>query len=79
MKAVKVSPKFQVVIPKDVRRSMRLKPGMRFKVVQFHDLIELVPIGRKADFWNPPLRIEGGGSGKRSGAASGPGKRRRDL
>ena len=44
MKSVKVSPKFQVVIPKDVRQSMRLKPGMRLGVIQYARRIELVPL-----------------------------------
>ena len=44
MKSVKVSPKFQVVIPKDVRQSMRLKPGTRLGVIQYAGRIELVPL-----------------------------------
>ena len=79
MKAVRVSPKFEVIIPKHVRQSMRLKPGMRFKIQQYKDLIELVPIGRKRSFWGPPLRIEGSGSGGGAGASSIPRKRRSDA
>ena len=59
MKSVKVSPKFQVVIPKDVRRSMRLRPGMRFEVREYEGGFELVPIGRKLKFPEFLNRIEG--------------------
>jgi AbrB family looped-hinge helix DNA binding protein len=42
---VKLSPKFQVVVPQEVRRSMRLKPGQRFHVFEDQGQILLVPIG----------------------------------
>ena len=41
---VKVSPKFQVVIPKLVRESLGITPGQRLQVVQYGDRIELVPV-----------------------------------
>ena len=41
---VKVSPKFQVVIPKPVRESLGIAPGQRLQVVQYGDRIELVPV-----------------------------------
>jgi len=44
METIKVSPKFQVVIPLKVRQSMNLKPGTRLQVVQFEDRIELIPL-----------------------------------
>jgi AbrB family looped-hinge helix DNA binding protein len=46
MESVTISPKFQVVIPKRVRKSMRLKPGQRMQVVEFGSRIEFVPIGK---------------------------------
>ena len=42
---VKLSPKYQVVIPKDVRESMDLKPGAEFNVFGYGDRIELIPVG----------------------------------
>jgi AbrB family looped-hinge helix DNA binding protein len=39
-----ISPKFQVVIPKDVRESMGLKAGTKVQVFQFDGRIEIVPI-----------------------------------
>ena len=44
MQTIKVSPKFQVVIPLKVRKAMDLKPGTRLQVVQFEDRIELIPL-----------------------------------
>ena len=44
MQTIKVSPKFQVVIPLKVRNAMDLKPGTRLQVVQFEDRIELIPL-----------------------------------
>lgn len=44
MSSVTVSPKFQVVIPKDVRDKMRLAPGQKMQVIGYGDRIELVPV-----------------------------------
>ena len=44
MTTVTVSPKFQVVIPKDIRNRMELKPGQKFQVLNYGDRIEFVPI-----------------------------------
>ncbi len=44
MTAVTVSPKFQVVIPKEVRESMNIRPGEKLHVFQCGDRIELVPV-----------------------------------
>ncbi|MEO8811191.1 MAG: AbrB/MazE/SpoVT family DNA-binding domain-containing protein [Rhodanobacter sp.] len=44
MPAVTVSPKFQVVIPKEVREAMDLAPGTKLQVVQYGDRIEMIPL-----------------------------------
>lgn len=44
MSAVTISPKFQVVIPKDVRQILRLKAGQKVEVVPYDNRIELIPI-----------------------------------
>jgi AbrB family looped-hinge helix DNA binding protein len=44
MKTVTVSPKFQVVIPRDVRESLSIKPGEKMQVLHYADRIELVPV-----------------------------------
>jgi AbrB family looped-hinge helix DNA binding protein len=43
MTTVRVSPKFQVVIPKEVRESMGLKAGHRLHVFRYENRIEMVP------------------------------------
>ena len=44
MTTVTVSPKFQVVIPKEVRESMGIFSGQKIQVLTFRNRIELVPI-----------------------------------
>ncbi len=39
-----ISPKFQIVIPKDVRRKLALKPGQKLQVTEKEGGIELRPI-----------------------------------
>ena len=39
-----VSPKFQVVIPKEIRRKLGLLPGQKVQVVVYGDRIELIPV-----------------------------------
>lgn len=43
MTNVKVSPKFQIVIPKAIRKSLGIKPGQTVRVIQYGDRIELIP------------------------------------
>ena len=43
MQTVTVSPKFQIVIPRTVRESMRLRPGQKMQVVEYEGRIELIP------------------------------------
>jgi AbrB family looped-hinge helix DNA binding protein len=44
MKAVTVSPKFQVVIPRDLRKSMDIQPGSKVQILQYENRIELIPV-----------------------------------
>jgi len=44
MTAVTVSPKYQVVIPKDVRESMGIYSGQKIQVLTYQNRIELIPI-----------------------------------
>lgn len=50
MEVVTISPKYQVVIPLSVRRSLGIKPGQKVQVVLYENRIELIPIvpARKA-------------------------------
>ena len=43
MNAVKLSPKYQVVIPREVRESMHLIPGQMMQVIAYGNRIELMP------------------------------------
>lgn len=67
MNQVKISPKFQVVIPKDVRELLGLEAGQRLQVVPYRNRIELVPVrnikemrgflrGMETDFEREPDR-----------------------
>lgn len=38
-----ISPKYQVVIPKAIRESMKLRAGQKLQVIVYGDRIELVP------------------------------------
>ena len=49
MAAVKVSPKFQIVIPEEVRRAMGLKPGELLEVIPEGDHIHLIRIPKIRD------------------------------
>jgi len=44
MNSVTVSSKFQVVIPREVRESMGIRPGVRVQVLQYENRIELIPL-----------------------------------
>ncbi|MFT5221382.1 MAG: AbrB family looped-hinge helix DNA binding protein [Planctomycetota bacterium] len=44
MTTVTVSPKYQVVIPKDVRESMGVFSGQKIQVLTYQNRIELIPI-----------------------------------
>jgi len=44
MRTITISSKFQVVIPKDIRESIGLKPGEKLEVITYGSRIELVPV-----------------------------------
>jgi AbrB family looped-hinge helix DNA binding protein len=44
MTAVTVSPKYQVVIPKEVRESMGIVSGQKIQILTYQNRIELIPI-----------------------------------
>ncbi|MBL1277918.1 MAG: AbrB/MazE/SpoVT family DNA-binding domain-containing protein [Ectothiorhodospiraceae bacterium] len=44
MPLVTVSPKFQVVIPKEVRESMGIVSGQKIQMLSYRNRIELIPI-----------------------------------
>ena len=52
MTVVTVSPKYQVVIPKDVREKLQIRPGQKVEAFAFGNRIELVPV-------RPPSELRG--------------------
>ena len=43
MEAVKISPKYQVVIPKRIREALHLKPGQKVQMIEYGNRIEIIP------------------------------------
>ncbi len=44
MTTVTVSPKYQVIIPKEVRETLGIRPGERVQVFQYENRIEYIPV-----------------------------------
>jgi len=44
METVTVSPKYQVVIPKNARKALGIRAGQKIQVVVYEGRIELVPV-----------------------------------
>ncbi|HTZ40372.1 MAG TPA: AbrB/MazE/SpoVT family DNA-binding domain-containing protein [Syntrophales bacterium] len=44
MDTVVVSTKYQVVIPREIRASLDIKPGTRCQVLRYDNRIELIPV-----------------------------------
>jgi len=43
VQTVTVSPKYQVVIPKNIRDALKLRPGQKMRVIEYDGRIELIP------------------------------------
>ena len=44
MPTVTLSPKFQVVIPLQIRETLGLKPGQKVEALQYLDRVEFIPV-----------------------------------
>ena len=44
MSVVTVSPEFQVVIQREIREALRLKPGQKVQALQYQNRIEFIPV-----------------------------------
>ena len=44
MAVVTISPKFQVVIPREIREHLDLEPGQKVQAFVFGDRIEFIPV-----------------------------------
>jgi AbrB family looped-hinge helix DNA binding protein len=49
MVTVKLSSKFQVVIPRSVRNRLGLRPGMKLQVIEYDGRVEFVPVRKPAE------------------------------
>ena len=52
MNVVTISPKFQVVIPRDIRDRLELEPGQKVQALAFSNRIEFIPL-------RPPREMRG--------------------
>ena len=39
-----ISPKFQIVIPKEIRETLHLKPGEKLQVFRYQNRLEFIPV-----------------------------------
>ncbi len=44
METVTISPKFQVVIPRQIREQLKLVPGQKVQAILYENRIELIPL-----------------------------------
>ena len=44
MSIVTVSPKFQVVIPRDIRDALGLEPGQKVQALRYQNRVEFIPV-----------------------------------
>lgn len=44
METLRISPKFQVVIPKAIRTRLKLAAGQKVQAIVYDDRIELIPV-----------------------------------
>lgn len=44
MSVVTISPKYQVVIPREIREAMDLEPGQKVQAIQYENRIEFIPV-----------------------------------
>jgi AbrB family looped-hinge helix DNA binding protein len=49
MQAVTISPKYQIVIPKQIREKHNIKPGERFILMSIGERVEMIPEKKMED------------------------------
>ncbi len=49
METVKISPKFQVAIPKKLRDALKLSPGQKVQMVFYGNRIEVIPLRKLSE------------------------------
>jgi AbrB family looped-hinge helix DNA binding protein len=58
METVKVSPKYQVVIPKKIRKAMGIKPGEKVHVFRYGNRIEYIPVKKVSEMRGAAYNID---------------------
>ena len=46
MTTVTVSPKYQVVIPKEAREALGIQPGQKIQVIAYEGRLEFIPVSK---------------------------------
>lgn len=49
MSTITLSPKFQIVIPREIRDLLRLRPGQKIQAIAYDGRIELIPVRSAAE------------------------------
>lgn len=49
METAKISPKFQIVIPKKLRDALKLTSGQRVQMIAYDNRIEIIPLRKISD------------------------------
>ena len=49
MSEVTLSPKYQIVIPLQIRKALKLKPGQKIQAIRLGERIELIPVRPMAE------------------------------
>jgi len=49
MNSVTISPKYQIVIPQQIRKALQLSPGQKVQVLSYGNRIELIPERKISD------------------------------
>jgi AbrB family looped-hinge helix DNA binding protein len=44
MDAVTISTRYQIIIPREVCKELRLKPGQKMRVIQYDNRVVLIPL-----------------------------------
>jgi AbrB family looped-hinge helix DNA binding protein len=49
MPTVTISPKYQIVIPREIREKLQLTPGQKVQVISYSNRIEVIPEKKISD------------------------------
>lgn len=49
MSMVRVSSRYQVTIPRDIRSKLGVEPGQKFQALQYGDRLESIPVKRAGE------------------------------